>query len=232
MSSLYLYPVWLRVWHWTNAVLFLALMVTGVSMHYSDAGWLIPFETAVPIHNACGILLTLAWVGFAVGNLAGGNRRFYRIRLKGLVRGLWLQTRWYMYGIFRDEPHPFAVTRTDKLNPLQKLAYLGVMAGLMPLLMLSGWAFLFAMYLPETIFGIGTVWIVAMTHMATSWMLVLFLLTHLYMITTGETPWTSMHAMLTGWHNEHDGPADAGADVATRAETGAGASAGTGGGRS
>jgi thiosulfate reductase cytochrome b subunit len=88
-----------------------------------------------------------------------------------------------------------------KLNPLQKLSYLGAMALLMPLLILSGWGFLFAPHLPETLFGIGAIWIVAMVHLTVSWLLALFLLVHLYIITTGDTLWSNLRAMLTGWHS-------------------------------
>jgi hypothetical protein len=50
MSALYLYPVWLRLWHWLNALLFLTLVVTGTSMHFNLNG-LIPFDVAVPVHS-------------------------------------------------------------------------------------------------------------------------------------------------------------------------------------
>ena len=39
-----------------------------------------------------------------------------------------------------------------------------------------------------------------MTHLAASWMLLLFLIAHVYIITTGETVLTNLKAMLTGWH--------------------------------
>jgi thiosulfate reductase cytochrome b subunit len=199
-EALYLYPVWLRLWHWVNALLFLTLIATGVSMHYSDAGWLLPFETAMPIHNASGILLTLSWIGFVIGNLKTDNGRHYRIYWKTLPRELWQQSRYYAYGIFVNEPHPFHVSSGRKLNALQTLSYLGAMYALMPLLILSGWGFLLSSLLPETLFGIGSIWVVAMLHLASSWLLAVFLLVHLYIITTGETVLTNLKAMLSGWH--------------------------------
>ena len=201
MSALYLYPVWLRAWHWLNAVLFLTSLVTGVAMHFS-LGWLIPFQTAVPLHNASGVLLTVSWVAFLIGNLIGGNGKHYLINLRTLPRDLFVQMRYYGYGIFVNAPHPFHVSADHKLNALQTLSYIGVMYGLMPLLIVSGWAFLLSSQLPETLFGIGTVWIVAVVHLLGSWMLLLFLLVHVYIITTGETPTTNLKAMLTGWHRE------------------------------
>jgi thiosulfate reductase cytochrome b subunit len=199
-EALYLYPLWLRLWHWINALLFLTLIVTGVSMHYSDAGWLLPFETAMPVHNASGILLTLSWIGFVIGNLKTDNGRHYRIYWKTLPRELWQQSRYYAYGIFVNEPHPFHVSSGRKLNALQTLSYIGVMYALMPLLILSGWGFLLSALLPETLFGIGSIWVVAMLHLASSWLLAVFLLVHLYIITTGETVLINLKAMLSGWH--------------------------------
>lgn len=78
------------------------------------------------------------------------------------------------------------------------------MYGLMPILLLSGWAFLYSVYLPETLFGLGSVWVVAMTHVVVSYLLALFLLVHIYIITTGETVFSNLRAMITGWHRESD----------------------------
>lgn len=202
MKPLYLYPGWVRLWHWCNALLFLTLVLSGVSMHYAGTPWLLDFGTAVPLHNAAGILLTVGWVGFVVGNLRTGNGRHYRVRLRGLIQRLVDQTRYYAVGIFRDGPHPFQVSAEAKFNSLQQLSYLGAMYGLMPLLILSGWGFLFSLYLPETLDGIGSVWLIAMTHVVTSYLLVLFLIVHLYVITTGERVLTNLSAMITGWHRE------------------------------
>lgn len=204
MSALYLYPRWLRAWHWINALLFLVLMYTGSSMHFAGGGWLMPFDLAVTVHNTAGILLTLGWIGFVIGNLTTGNGRHYRVRFSGFFDRLFAQARYYGYGIFRNEPHPFHVSAEMKLNTLQQLSYLGVMYGLMPLLILSGWAFLFSVSLPETLLGLPSVWLVAMAHLTLAYLLVLFLLVHMYIITTGETVTTNLHAMITGWHREDE----------------------------
>ncbi|WP_462321270.1 cytochrome b/b6 domain-containing protein [Halochromatium sp.] len=204
MTALYLYPIWLRLWHWLNALLFVTLVATGVSMHFS-LHWLIPFDVAVPVHNTSGVLLTVSWLTFMVGNFLSGNGKHYLINLRTLPQDLIAQTRYYLHGIFVGAPHPFHVSAEHKLNALQTLSYVGVMYGLMPILILSGWAFLFSTSLPETLFGIGTVWIIAMVHLVVAWMLVLFLIVHMYIITTGEKPTTNLKAMVTGWHKEESG---------------------------
>ncbi len=204
MTSLYLYAGWVRAWHWLNALLFLMLMLSGASMHFAGAGWLLNFAVARPIHNIAGILLTLGWIGFVVGNLTTDNGRHYRVHLRGFLQRLFIQGRYYAWGIFHNAPHPFHPSAEMKLNTLQQLSYLGVMYLLMPLLILSGWGFLFSIYLPETLFGLGSIWVVAMMHLTVAYFLVLFVLVHLYIITTGETLTTNLLAMITGWHREQE----------------------------
>jgi thiosulfate reductase cytochrome b subunit len=204
MKALYLYSGWVRAWHWLNALLFLTLMLTGASMHFSGSRWLIPFETARPLHNIAGVLLGFGWVWFVVANWRSDNRRHYRIRLRGLLGRLWEQSRYYAVGIFRNDPHPFHPTESEKLNELQKLTYIGVMYGLMPILFASGFAFLLVPYLPATLLGIGSVWVVAMVHLTVAYLLALFLVTHLYVITTGDTVLANLKAMITGWHVERE----------------------------
>ena len=29
-------PLWIRIWHWTNALLIITLAVTGASLHFAD----------------------------------------------------------------------------------------------------------------------------------------------------------------------------------------------------
>lgn len=202
MSELYLYPRWVRLWHWTNALLFILLMFSGASMHFNGVGLLLDFQAAITLHNTAGILLTVGWIGFIIGNLVSSNGRHYHVQLRGFLKRLISQSIYYGYGIFRNAPHPFHPSKEAKLNTLQQVTYIGVMYLLMPLLILSGWAFLFSVYLPETLLGIGSVWIVAMSHLTVAYLLVLFLLVHIYIITTGETVLTNMRAMLTGWHRD------------------------------
>jgi thiosulfate reductase cytochrome b subunit len=148
-EALYLYPVWLRLWHWINALLFLTLIVTGVSMHYSDAGWLLPFETAMPVHNASGILLTLSWIGFVIGNLKTGNGRHYRFYWKTLPRDSGSRAAITPTASSSMSHIRFMSAADAKLNALQTLSYLGAMYALMPLLILSGWGFLLSHCYPR-----------------------------------------------------------------------------------
>jgi thiosulfate reductase cytochrome b subunit len=36
-DRIYLLPVWIRLWHWANALLIITLAITGISLHFADS---------------------------------------------------------------------------------------------------------------------------------------------------------------------------------------------------
>jgi thiosulfate reductase cytochrome b subunit len=202
MKQLYLYPLWIRLWHWSNVLLFIILIISGASLHYAGGSDWLAFDTAMLVHNTAGIMLTIAWLVFLCGNLVTENGKHYRLRFEGMITRLIEQSHYYAIGIFKGEAHPFHVSAEMKFNTLQQLSYIGIMYGLMPILIISGLWFLFPTYLPDKFMGIGSIWIVAMTHLVVAYLLILFMLSHIYIITTGDTIFSNLQAMLTGWHKE------------------------------
>ena len=87
-ERLYLYPLWVRLWHWINALMFLVLIITGISMQYSDPGYpLIRFDIAVFYHNLSGVILTISFILFVIMNRISGNYKYYRVKKKGAIIG-------------------------------------------------------------------------------------------------------------------------------------------------
>jgi len=83
-KKLYLYPVWIRLWHVTNALMFLILIVTGISLHYAQTGnGIISFQLSVRLHNICAIILTFNYGVFVLGNMFTGNGVYYRKFVNG-----------------------------------------------------------------------------------------------------------------------------------------------------
>ncbi|MBF0624360.1 MAG: cytochrome b/b6 domain-containing protein [Magnetococcales bacterium] len=198
-DTVQLYPRWLRLWHWTNALLFLALIVTGASLHFSgDSVWIMPFAQARLIHNVCGVLLTLAYVFFLAFNLSTGNLRHYLPEPRKLLERTLIQIRYYGVDIFHGRPQPFPATARCKFNPLQQLTYLGVMFFMLPLLIVSGLLFMFPEYAPEDIMGMGGLWPMAVLHQLLGYLLVAFLLGHLYLATAGSSVTADFRKMLRG----------------------------------
>ncbi|MFA5818226.1 MAG: cytochrome b/b6 domain-containing protein, partial [Bacteroidales bacterium] len=101
---MYLYPKWIRAWHVINAVLFLILIVTGLSMQYTDkenASYVVGFAIAVKWHNFAAIVLTVSYILFVTGNLLTKNGRYYRIGKKDFLSDLGKQLKYYSCGMFK-----------------------------------------------------------------------------------------------------------------------------------
>ncbi len=203
--KIYLYPVWIRIWHLINALMFLLLIFTGICLHFCGTGQtLIPFNIGVGIHNTAAIIITFNYGVFVIGNMITRNGKFYRKWRKNLVTNLWKQFVFYAVGIFRNEKHPFPITEKQKFNPLQKFAYVIAMYFGMPLLILSGLALMFPGLTGYSVFNISSLVFYDVLHIIVGFVLSLFLLVHLYTCTLGDKPGTLFKSMVTGYHEEHE----------------------------
>jgi len=203
-KKLYLYPIWIRLWHVINALMFILLLLTGISLHFASAeSSLIPFQISVGIHNVCAIILTINFGVFVIGNMFTGNGMYYRKWRKNLWPKLWKQFLFYAVGIFKGEPHPFPITKKQKFNPLQKVSYVFAMYFGMPLLIISGIALMFPEKISNSIFKISGLLFYDTLHIVVGFVLSIFLLIHLYTCTLGDKPGTLFKSMVNGYHEEH-----------------------------
>jgi thiosulfate reductase cytochrome b subunit len=204
-NKIYLYPVWIRLWHVLNALMFITLIFTGLWLRYAAAeSGFISFNVAVGIHNVCAIILTVNYGIFVVGNMVSGNGRYYRKWRKNLMPKLWKQFQFYAFGIFKNEPHPFPITKKQKFNPLQKISYVLAMYLGMPLLIISGIGLMFPERISTAIFKISGLVFYDALHVIVGFVLSLFLLIHLYTCTLGDKPGTLFKSMINGYHEEHE----------------------------
>jgi len=106
---------------------------------------------------------------------------------------------YYSVGIFRNEPHPFKLTQLRKHNPLQRLAYLAIMICVGPLIWVTGVLYLF--YTDWAAWGLTSLQLewVASGHIIGAFMMLAFLIAHVYLTTAGHTPLAHIKAMITGW---------------------------------
>ncbi len=173
---------WLLWWHWIQGVAFLGLMVSGACMHWADSSWaLLPFGDAVAVHNALGVVTLASWIVFAIWNPRSGNLRHYRPRASDLRTRLWPQVRYYVWGMFRRQPDPFPPRAHEKFNPAQRLAYAVVMYFLMPIVLGSGTLLFFPILAPEHALGLPGLLPMAMIHLSAGYLLVAFLISHVYL---------------------------------------------------
>jgi len=204
------YPLWLRFWHWGNALLFVMLLITGLRMHYFKYSPLqAGFRADVLIHNSAGMLLTSFYCLFLYGNLRLGNGRYYRVMSEDIAPGLLRQTSYYLWGIFVGTPHPYPHSEERKFNPLQKMFYLAVMYLLFPIVTVTGWSLLFPDRLPAEVFGVPGIGLWALAHTYIGFLLSLFMVVHIYLGTTGTTPGTLFRFMWSGNTGRPESPSSA-----------------------
>lgn len=190
--KLRLYTRFERLWHWGQAFLIIFLLLTGFEIHGSYL--LLGYESACHWHNLAGLLL-LGLTSFAIfWHLTTGQWRHY---LPGFDNFIDIAL-YYLRGIMRGEPHPFHKTAEQKLNPLQALSYLVLKIIFLPLQLISGALYYF--YNDLLLLGVaGDLALTAFLHTLAAWLLLLFLLVHVYLSSTGGRPWTYTLAMITGW---------------------------------
>ena len=209
-KRLYLYPLWLRIWHHVNAVLMIVLIVTGISMQYSDPAYpLIRFDISVNLHNIAGILLTISYFIFLLGVLFSSIGRYYVIKTEGFLTSFARQLKYYLFGIFRGEKSPFKVSEEKKFNPVQLITYNIIMHAITPITFLTGWALIFPETIVLNVFGYSGIMLTSLVHSIAGFFISIFLVIHLYVITIGVSARANFRSILYGYHEEHDDSDDA-----------------------
>ncbi|HOI88463.1 MAG TPA: cytochrome b/b6 domain-containing protein [Lentimicrobium sp.] len=195
MEKIKLYSRFERFWHWTQMALVILLTITGFEIHgnYTIFG----FEAAVRLHNASAItfillgIMTIFWL-----IVTGQYKNFVPTREKFNE-----QLKYYTSGIFRGEPHPTKKSFGNKLNPIQRITYLGLLIMIFPVQTLTGVLYMFYHY-PQNPIDASGLWIAAVLHTFGAFIMVAFVIVHTYMITTGHRINTNLKAMITGYEEE------------------------------
>ncbi len=192
----FIYSRYERFWHWAQAFLILFLALTGFEVHGSYR--LFGFETAVLLHNQAAWLLIVLIVFTVFWHFTTGEWRQYL----PTAHNLRAQAEYYITGIFRNAPHPTRKTRLTKLNPMQRLVYLGLKILFIPVMVVSGLLYMFYRF-PQNgqieSLRFSNLAPVAMAHTLGAYILLAFVVVHVYLITTGHTLTSNLEAMITGW---------------------------------
>ncbi len=201
MKKEYVYRAFERFWHWTQAALIIFLGVTGFEIHGSIHFF--GYDQAVRYHNTAAISFLVLIVFAIFWHFTTGEWRQYLPTWKNLRA----QAEYYIFGIFRNAPHPTKKTVLSKLNPLQKLVYAGLKVLVIPVMVITGLLYMFYRY-PQRYevlsLNIGGLQVVATLHTVGAFLLVSFFIAHLYLITTGNTVTSNLKAMITGYEDLSD----------------------------
>ncbi len=201
-KQVYVYKAFERFWHWMQAILIFFLAFSGFEIHgsYTFFG----FHDAVKYHNIAAYMLIVLIVFAIFWHFSTGEWRQYVPSFNNIAA----QLNYYIFGIFKNAPHPTKKTVLTKLNPLQKLTYFGLKILVIPVIVTSGLLYMLYRY-PQRhgieALNIESLELIAIIHTIAAFLLVSFIITHLYLITTGEKVTTNLKAMLTGFEelDEH-----------------------------
>ncbi len=179
-----------------QALLIFFLAATGFEIHgtFSFFG----FENAVTYHNIAAYAFIILIVFAVFWHFTTGEWKQYIPTFTNIKA----QLNYYLLGIFKNAGHPTKKSVLSKLNPLQKLVYFGLKILVIPIMVISGLLYMFYRYPQnQTIasINIDSLEIIAVVHTAGAILLVAFIVTHLYLITTGTTVTSNLKAMLTGY---------------------------------
>lgn len=202
-KQLYLFPVWVRIWHGINALSILIMIISGLSMQYSSVEHtFIRFDIAVKLHNIFGILTVINYLFFFVANILSGNIIHYHQELKGMMERLMKQTMFYVVGYFKKEKKPFTLNEKQKFNPLQHIAYATTMYLFVPMVCLTGMALMFPEMIVNVIFKWSGIQVTAFVHVFFGTLIFVFLIVHLYVASIGRNPLKNYKSIITGYHDD------------------------------
>ena len=211
LKQVYMYQAYERFWHWLQTVTIMLLLFTGLVIHRPDLLGIFAFRYMVTVHNVLAAVLVVNAGLSLFWHLVGGEIKQYIPRPYGFFDQAIVQTKYYLRGIFRDDPHPFAKTREHHLNPLQQLTYFGILNVLLPLQILTGALMWGVQQWPQYAQAMGGLPFLAPFHTLVAWLFATFIVGHIYLTTTGHEPLAGIRAMITGWDEVevHEGaPAD------------------------
>lgn len=182
-----------RFWHWTQMTLIFILLYTGFSIHglyhFND------FKTMVTWHISSAIGLIILWIFAIFWHLTTGTWRHYL----PTTDGLFAVARYYAFDIFKGKDHPYRQHFWRKHNPLQALTYLALKLFLFPIIWISGLVYLLYDFWASNPMANHTLAQVAQVHVAAAFAMLVFIIIHIYMLTTGHSFIAHVKPMITGF---------------------------------
>ncbi len=197
MQKIKLYTRFERFWHWTQMALVMLLILTGFEIHGNFT--LFGFENSVRLHNSSA----WAFMGLAVVSILFMLFSHQYVNFIPTTNKLKEQIQYYTLGIFRKDPHPTKKSLYNKLNPLQRIIYAGLLILIFPVQIITGLLYMYYHY-PQNPIDAAGLKTAAVTHTIGAFMVVAFILVHMYMTTTGHSVSSNIKAMITGFEKEEE----------------------------
>jgi thiosulfate reductase cytochrome b subunit len=192
-----LYPLPIRIWHWVNVLLFVALIITGIQLRAPGFSVFSQFGTATALHGYAGAACVLSYLFWLFYTIFSGSIKHYFPHRKDIGE-IPQQVAFYVFFIFKGRPNPFSASEKGKFNVLQKITYVTVMFILVPIVIITGIVFNNILFFSQFINAIGGLRVLDAVHVATGYFLVIFLIIHMYMATLGKTATAYLRSIITG----------------------------------
>jgi thiosulfate reductase cytochrome b subunit len=200
MARVKLYAGFLRFWHWTQALLVIVMLVTGFNIHGSIA--LLSFEQAVDVHTASAWILIGLWVFAWFWHLTTGEWKCY---IPSTRERIWAMVCFYGFEIFQGKCHPFHKCSLQRHNPLQSMTYLALYTFIFPAIWISGLLYLFYAAWPAIGLGWLSLGAVALIHTGAAFLMLAFLVAHIYLTLTMSERFADLKAMCHGYQELEEG---------------------------
>jgi thiosulfate reductase cytochrome b subunit len=214
MQTIYVHPLPIRIWHWINAVGFVAMILTGLQIRYVGLIDAVSFRTAVAVHDWTGFVLIANLFVWLLYYLFSDRIKVYHPELSPRKHflGSFRQMQYYGYGIFKGDPNPFHISIYRKFNPLQSMLYQIIMLLLVPIQFYTGILLWDVNGFSAQVEFFGGVRVIDTVHVLIFIFFVAYILIHAYLGALGHTPSAHYKAMLTGYEEVEDEPAAAHAE--------------------
>lgn len=198
-ERIYMYDAYRRFWHWLQTSAIVILLFTGLIIHRPDIFGAFSFRGMVTIHNVVAVILVINALLSIFYHIATERMQEYIPRPYGFFDDAMVQAKYYISGIFKGEEHPFEKRPDNRMNPIQKITYFGILNVLLPLQIITGALMWGVQKFPWAANLLGGLPVLAPFHSLVAWLFATFILVHVYMTTTGATPLEAVRAMVTGY---------------------------------
>ncbi|PCD76792.1 cytochrome b/b6 domain-containing protein [Pseudothioclava arenosa] len=182
-----------RVWHWSQMVSIMLLFFTGarlLGLHQIG-----PFGLAVTVHTVVALALLLLWAFATFWLFTTEGWKQFIPRIAGFAK----VARFYAYGVFKGEEHPYHKTYERRHNPLQAAAYFALKMALFPAIWISGLLYLTYGVWGANDLGSAMLTLIANIHVLAAFAIASFVVVHIYLLTIGHGFREHVRPMITGY---------------------------------
>lgn len=186
------YPRFERLWHWMQVVLIMALMVTGMGLNGVHS--LLPFGPAVMLHTMAALALLTLWIFATFWLFTTGTWRQFIPKIEGMLS----VARFYAYGVFKGEEHPYEKLFWRKHNPLQAATYFILKWLIFPAIWVTGLLYLTYNFWADSN-SVVAITLIANLHLLAAYVVGAFIIVHIYLLTVGHGFRAHVKPMITGY---------------------------------